>query len=238
MTTAPKTRVYLCCSSIRRSGVSTTARLLTDYFICGGRTPEGFDIDPSEPDYGARFPQCVTIVDASKVQGQIAIFDRLLAHDGTPKIVDVQHRFYDAFFETIDQIGFMDEAERSLVQPIVVFHTDASEASLDASRALIRRWSNPFLIVAVNRGAALLGARAPDILSEFPAAQQFNIGALDSVSRASFEAADFSLTDFLLTPPLDMSFVTHMALRVWTKAVFNQFRLFEIGAAMESAQFL
>jgi hypothetical protein len=42
----------------------------------------------------------------------------------------------------------------------------------------------------------------------------------------------------LRTPPLDMSFVTHMAMRVWTKAIFNQFRLFEIGVAMEGAQFL
>jgi len=235
---AQKTRVYVCCSSIRRSGVSTTARLLTDYFICSDRTPAGFDIDPSEPDYGVRFPQCVTIVDASKVQGQMEMFDRLLAPDEIPKIVDVQHRFYDEFFETIDQIGFVDEADRAMVQPIVVFHADATNVSLDASLALIRRWPKLCLVVATNQGAAPLGARATDVLSEYPTSHHFNIGALDSVTRACFEAADFSLTDFLRTPPLEMSFVTHMALRVWTKAIFNQFRLFEIGAAMENAQFL
>jgi hypothetical protein len=235
---AQKTRVYVCCSSIRRSGVSTTARLLTDYFICSDRTPTGFDIDPSEPDYGVRFPQCVTIVDASKVQGQMEMFDRLLAPDEIPKIVDVQHRFYDEFFETIDQIGFVDEADRAMVQPIVVFHADATNVSLDASLALIRRWPKLCLVVATNHGAAPLGGRATDVLSEFPTSQYFNIGALDSVTRTCFEAADFSLTDFLRTPPLEMSFVTHMALRVWTKAIFNQFRLFEIGAAMEGARYL
>ena len=235
---AQKTRVYICCSSTRRSGVTTTARLLTDYFICSGRTPAGFDIDPSEPDYGVRFPHCATIVDASKVQGQIAMFDRLLAHDETPKIVDVQHRFYDEFFETIDQIGFFDEADQASVQPIVVFHAGATDASRDASLALIGRWSKLCLVVAINRGTVPLGARAPDVLSEFPMSQHFTIGALDPVTRTCFEAADFSLTEFLQTPPIDMSFVTHMALRVWTTAIFNQFRLFEIGMEMKGAQFL
>src|ERR1700691_3360940 len=137
---AQKTQVYICCSPIRRSGVTTMARLLTDYFICSGRTPGGFDIDPREPDYGARFPASVTIVDSSRIEDQIAMFDRLLASDQNPKIVDVQHRFYDQFFETVDQIGFVDEADRAMVQPIVVFHADATDAALDASLALIRRW--------------------------------------------------------------------------------------------------
>jgi hypothetical protein len=235
---AQKTKVYICCSPIRRSGVTTTARLLTDYFICSSRTPVGFDIDPREPDYAVRFPRSVAIVDSSKIEGQIAMFDRLLAADQTPKIVDVQHRLYDQFFETIDQIGFVDEADRALVQPIVVFHADASDASLNASLALIRRWSKLSLVVATNKGAAPLGAQALDVLSEFPTSRHFIIGALDSVTRTCFEAPDFSLTDFLRTPPLDMSFVTHMALRVWTTAIFDQFRLFEIGMAMEDARFL
>lgn len=214
------------------------ARLLTDYFIGGGRAPAGFDIDPRQPDYGARFPQSVTIVDSSRIEGQIAMFDRLLAPDLIPKIVDVQHRFYDQFFETLDQIGFVDEADRAMVQPIVVFHADASESALDASLALVRRWPKLSLVVATNKGAAPMGARAQDALSRFPTSRNFVIGALDSITRSCFEAADFSLADFLRTPPLDMSFVTHMALRVWATAVFNQFRLLEIREAMEDAQFL
>lgn len=214
------------------------ARLLTDYFICSRRTPAGFDIDPREPDYGARFPQSVTVVNSSRIEGQIAMFDRLLAPDQTPKIVDVQHRFYDQFFETVDQIGFVDEADRAMVQPIVVFHADATDAALEASLALIRRWPRLSLVVATNKGAAPMGAQAQDALSRFPTSRNFVVGALNSVTRSCFEAADFSLADFLRTPPLDMSFVTHMALRVWTTAIFNQFRLFEIREAMEEAQFL
>ena len=156
----------------------------------------------------------------------------------TPKIVDVQHRFYGEFFEIVDQIGFIDESERAMVQPIVVIHADAGEASLEASFALVRRWPKLRLVAVMNRGATNLGPRATNVLSEFPTTKRFVFGALDSVARICFEAVDFSLTDFLRTPPPEMSFVTHMALRVWTTTIFNQFRLFEIDVAMEGAQFL
>ncbi|SEF03549.1 hypothetical protein SAMN05519104_7982 [Rhizobiales bacterium GAS188] len=73
-----RTRVYICSSPNKRTGTTTTARLLTDYFIFNGRNFAGFDTDPHEADYGARFPQAVTIVDVAKVQGQVAMFDRLL----------------------------------------------------------------------------------------------------------------------------------------------------------------
>ena len=73
----------------------------------------------------------MTIVDAAKVEGQVAMFDRLLVHDETPKIVDVWHRSYGRFIETMGQIGFMDEARRAMVQPIVLFHVGrATSASL------------------------------------------------------------------------------------------------------------
>src|SRR6202051_3206967 len=132
------TRVFICCSPHKRTGTTTTARLLTDYFIASGRSFLGFDTDPHETDYGARFPNAVTIVDAAKVQGQVAMFDRLLVHDETPKIVDVWHRSYDAFMETIGQIGFMDEARRMMIQPIALFHADATAASLAVAQALAR----------------------------------------------------------------------------------------------------
>src|SRR5271168_2036907 len=112
-----RTRVYICCSPHKRTGATTTARLLSDYFVISGRSFAGFDTDPRERDYGARFPHAVTIVDASKIEGQVAMFDRLLIPDETPKILDIHHRAYEGFLETIGQIGFLDEARRATIQP-------------------------------------------------------------------------------------------------------------------------
>ena len=233
-----RTRVYICCSPHKRTGTTTTARLLTDYLIFNGKSFAGFDTDPYEPDYGARFPQAVTIVDAAKVEGQVAMFDRLLVHDETPKIVDVWHRSYGRFIETMGQIGFMDEARRAMVQPIVLFHADATSASLAASLALAAQWPELGMVVVTNKGAAPLGLDASDILAQFPSSRRFVIGALDASSRACYEAPDFSLSHFLLAPPSDMSIVTRTGLRAWAAPIFTQFQTFELQAAMQGAQFL
>ncbi|SEC56661.1 hypothetical protein SAMN05444161_1385 [Rhizobiales bacterium GAS191] len=222
-----RTRVYICSSPNKRTGTTTTARLLTDYFIFNGRNFAGFDTDPQDADYGARFPQAVTIVDVAKVQGQVAMFDRLLVHDETPKIVDVSHRSYDEFWETIDQIGFMDEARAVSIQPIVLFHVDASGAALAAAQALAGRWPDLNMVVVTNKGAAPFGRGALEILAQFPSPRRLVIGALDPSTRAYFEAADFSLPNFLRTRPSDMSIVIRIGLTAWVAPIFTQFRAFE-----------
>jgi hypothetical protein len=232
------TRVYICCSPHKRTGTTTTARLLTDYFIASGKDVLGFDTDPHEPDYGARFPHAVTVVDAARIQGQVAMFDRLLVHDETPKIVDVWHRSYEAFLETVDQIGFMEEARRMMIQPIALFHADATAASLAAAQALARRWPELLMVVVTNKGAAPLGQDGVDILAQFPSARRFVIGALDASSRIAFEAPGFSMSAFLLSPPSDLSIVVGTALRAWVAPILTQFRTFELQIAMAGAQFL
>ena len=233
-----RTRVYICCSPHKRTGATTTARLLTEYLIFNGRSFAGLDTDPHEPDYGARFPQAVTIVDAATIEGQVAMFDRLLVHDETPKIVDVWHRSYSRFVETMSQIGFMDEARRAMVQPIALFHADATSASPAAALALAARWPELDMVIVTNKGAAPLGLDASDILAQFPSSRRFVIGALDAASRACFEAPEFSLSRFLLAPPSDMSIVTRTGLRAWAAPVFTQFQTFELQTAMQGAQFL
>lgn len=233
-----RTRVFICCSPHKRTGTTTTARLLSDYFIVNGREFLGFDTDPHEPDYGARFPQAVTIVDAAKVQGQVAMFDRLLVPDDTPKVVDLWHRSYDAFIETTEQIGFMDEARRRLIQPIALFHADATAASLAAAQALVGRWPELVMAVVTNKGAAPLGQDGVDILAQFPSARRLVIGALDASSRVAFETSDFSMAQFLLAPPADISIVVGTALRAWVAPIFTQFRTFELQISMAGAQFL
>ncbi len=233
-----RTRVYICCSPHKRTGTTTTARLLTDYFILTGKDFVGFDTDPREPDYGARLRPSVSIVDASKIEGQVVMFDRLLVHDEAPKIVDVRSGSYHGFLETIDQIGFLDEAPRARIQPIALFHADATEASVDACLALARRWPELDLVVVTNKGAAPLGQDALEILAQFPSSRRFVIGALDPASWAHFEAPDFSLSHFLLTPPSDISIVVRTGLRAWVAPIFTQFRTFELQISIEGARFL
>ncbi len=86
------------------------------------------------------------------------------------------------------------------------------------------------------RGAAR--ARRVDILAQYPSSRRFVIGALDASSKACFDAPDFSLSRFLLTPPPEMSIVTRTGLRAWVAPVFTQFQTFELQTSMQGAQFL
>jgi hypothetical protein len=232
------TKVYFCCSPNKRSGSTTTARLLTDYFLSRGRGAAGFDTDPHVPDFARRFPGVVKVVDTAKIHGQIDMFDRLLVHDQTPKVVDVHHRCYDSYFATIGQIGFMEEAQVAMVQPVALFHVDASPDSLNAASALAKRWPNLRLVVVRNKGAAPHGPDARDLLDRFPHAERLLIGAVDWPTWKAFDAQDFSLPDALKAPPANLSMGVLIGLRAWVTPIFRQFQLFEMGLSLENSQFL
>src|SRR5512139_3281584 len=96
-----RTLVFFVCSPHPRTGVTTAARLLTDYYLSRGVPVEGFDTDSREPCYALLFPALSRVVDVSDVRGQITLFDRLLVANDTPKIVDVWSRSFDSFYSVI-----------------------------------------------------------------------------------------------------------------------------------------
>ncbi|MBI3275478.1 MAG: hypothetical protein HYZ60_05960, partial [Methylocystis sp.] len=198
-----RTIVFIVCSPHARTGVSTTARLLTDFYLARNQPVEGFDTDPHEPTYGPLFGDVVRVIDATDIRGQIALFDRLLVHDEIPKVVDVWHRSYERFFATVKDIGFIEEARRSGVEPVVLFHADATETALAGALALAAAWRDQTMIVVNNEGAAPLGAKAHEILARYPARRKFVIAALNGPIAKALEVPGFSLSRFLLAAPSD-----------------------------------
>jgi hypothetical protein len=233
-----RTPLFIVCSPQPRAGVTTTARLLTDFFLASGVTIEGFDTDPHEPTYADLFPGVARIIDATDIKGQIALFDRLLANDGIPKIVDVWRRSYERFFATVKEIGFFEEAQRHGVEPVILFHASDCAASLDAARALASVWPQTPLFVVNNEGAAPLGPAAPDILTLYPAAGKFVVPTLEAPVQRALEDPELSLTRFLQDPPTDMSLVVRAALKAWIAPVFTQFRSYELRQELESSDLL
>lgn len=233
-----RTLVFIVCSPHPRTGVTTTARLLTDYHISRRRPVEGFDTDPRDPRYGEWFPENVSIVDAADIKGQISIFDRLLVNDETPKIVDVWHRSYEQFFATIRDIGFIDEARRRGVEPILLFHADATGSALGKALALHAQWRDLWMFVVHNEGAAPLGGFAREILPRYPVRGKFVVPPLQGPVARALDDPSLSLTRFLLAPPADMSIVVRAALKAWIIPIFTQFQSFELRLALESSSVL
>lgn len=233
-----RTFVFVACSPHPRTGVSTTARLLTDFYLSRQAPVEGFDTDPHEPRYGELFPDCVRIVDATDIRGQISLFDRLLVHDEVPKIIDVWHRSYERFFATVKEIGFVEEARRHGVEPVILFHVDPTEATLARALALSAAWSDVTMVAVHNEGASPLGARAHEILARYPSSRKFVIAPLEGPVAKTLDQPDFSLSRFLLAPPSDMSIVVRAALKAWIAPIFTQFQSFELRMDLDGAEFL
>lgn len=233
-----RTFVFIACSPHPRTGVSTTARLLTDFYLARQSQVEGFDTDPHEPRYAEWFPDRARVIDATDIRGQISLFDRLLVHDEIPKIIDVWHRSYERFFATTREIGFVEEARRHGVEPVLLFHVDPTEATLARALALSAAWSDVTMVAVHNQGASPFGVRAHEIVARYPATRKFVIAPLDAPVARALEQPDFSLSRFLLAPPSDMSIVVRAALKAWIAPIFTQFQSFELRLDLESAEFL
>jgi hypothetical protein len=233
-----RTFVFVACSPHPRTGVSTTARLLTDFRLSRHAPVEGFDTDPHASRYAELFPTLVRAVDAAEIKGQISLFDRLLINDEVPKIIDVWTRSYDRFFATVREIGFIEEAHRNGVEPVILFHVDPSQACLARALALRAAWTDVPMVVVHNEGASPLGENAHEILAHYPASRKFVIAPLDAAVARSLEAPGLSLSGFLAAPPPDMSIVIRAALKAWLAPIFTQFRSFELRQQLDGAEFL
>ncbi len=174
-----RTHVFFVCSPHSRTGATTTARLLTDYYLTCNMRIEGFDTDARDPFFNALFPDITQVVDVADVKGQISLFDRLLVADDTPKIVDVWNRSYEQLFSTIAEIGFFEEARSNGVEPVILFQADSSESAVISALTLVTTWPDLWLTVVHNDGAAPLGPEALDILARYPSRGKFVIPALE-----------------------------------------------------------
>ena len=234
----PRSYVFICCAPHGRVGVSTTARLLSDYFLATRRGFLGFDADPHEPEYALRFPARVRNVDVASTQGQVAMIDRLLVPDGEAKIIDLWSRSYERFFPLIRDIGFVEEARSRNIEPVILFHADASQTSAAAAYSLATALPTVETLLTYNEGAAPLGEKAQDRLALYPPHRRLKIGALNSLVGRALQSADLSLSYFLIDPPADMSLVVRAGLKAWLMPVFSQFRAFEMRRALEEAMWL
>ena len=233
-----RTFVYIACSPHRHVGTTTTARLLADYFACNKRFFRAFDTDPHESAFAACFPQEAEVADLNAIQGQITIFDQILVHDETPKIVDVWSHAYRQFFAIVREIGFFEEARRLSVEPILLFMADRQASSIEAAELLARQWPDLSMVIVNNEGAAPLGADVYDRLARYPSERTFQIPALDAAFRDTIDDPSFSLSRFLIAPPTNMSIVLRSGLRSWLARIFAQFQSFELRMAMQDTKYL
>lgn len=208
-----------------------------DYFAFTGRASLPFDTDLHERPMALRFADSAPI-DIASVHGQMALFDRMLADDGLLKIVDLSSRCFEAFFAIAEKIGFFDEAQTRGVEIFVLFHADGSDSSIRAARRIAALWPSVELVIVENHGASGQGELDPEIIDLYPAGNSVLVRALDPILRRVIEDPGFSLLDFMVEAPEDMSIVVRAALRAWIGPVFEQLKVLELRMALRGSSFL
>src|SRR6202035_5376546 len=136
----PPTPVYIICSPRPLVGKTLLARLLSEFLLLKNGTVTSFDINLKEPSLLEYLPKVTETAEVDNTFGKMALMDRLIINDGIAKVIDLGFHAFDEFFKMSDEIGFMKEAARRGVAPVILFVADTDRISVrgyDMLRELI-----------------------------------------------------------------------------------------------------
>ena len=212
--------IYIVCSPRPRVGKTLIARLLIEYKTLQNVDVVAFDVSAAEASLAKYLPARTIASDVANVRGQMALFDRLLYRDGIGKVIDLGHDSYDEFFAVARKIGFVDEADRQFIEPVVIFVADGSKKSLGEYSSLCK-WFSP--IVPLYNDAAGVSDKCRALYNEvLKVPQPLRIRKLSPVLNATIDRPMFSFCQFLSNQTGNAS-----ELYIWMSAVFGEFRRLE-----------
>ena len=165
----PATPVYIICSPRPQVGKTLLARLLGEFLLLKNGRVTAFDINLKEPSLLDYLPGITETADVIGTHGKMQLMDRIILDDGLSKVIDLGFHAFDEFFKMTEEIGFLKEAVRRNVAPIVLFVADTDRVSSRAHEML--RQQIP-LVSPDHRGQRVCGARriaAVDVARPHPA---------------------------------------------------------------------
>ena len=214
-----RTPVYIICSPRPMVGRTLIARLLTEFLKLQRGAVIAFDVSLKEPSLVDYLPRVTETADVETTFGKMALMDRLIIHDGIAKVVDLGYHAFDEFFAMCDEIGFMKEAARRGIAPLILFIGDSDRASLRGFATLQQMIPRTALVVIDNEFITH---------GEVPAAMTtgrvLRIGGLPAFIKTYIDRLTFSFTQYLRKEP-DKSTELHQ----WTQAGYFKFRELELG---------
>ena len=127
-----RSSVSIVASPRARVGKTLLARLLIDFHAQEGRAVAAFDLNAGDGTLAQFVPAHTTVSTIADVQGQMALFDRLIAADETYKIVDLGHDSFESFFAIAHKIGFVEEARRRAIAPAILYVITPDATAVEA----------------------------------------------------------------------------------------------------------
>jgi hypothetical protein len=223
---AQQTPLFIVASPRPRMGKTLLARLLVEFFQSSGRPVTGYDLDPREPALAVRFPELVSIVDIAETLGQMALFDRLIAQTPRTTIIDLGYRPFDQFFAVMAEIGFVREAQRRHIEPVVLFVTDPAPATVTVYAELQRDLPGMTFVPVHNEQASLLFNKE-DFPPTYAECAAIRLPRLSPMVRGVVDRPSFSFNRYVherLGGPTEI--------HTWVADVFAGFRELELRLIM------
>ena len=145
-----RTPVYIICSPRPLVGKTLIARLLSEFLLLKDGTVAAFDINLKEPSLLEYLPRITETADLVDTYGKMQLMDRLIINDGIAKVIDLGFHAFDEFFKMTGEIGFMKEAARRGVSPLILFVADTDRVSARAFPMLQQQIPPPALVTVDN----------------------------------------------------------------------------------------
>ncbi|SEO05753.1 hypothetical protein SAMN05444123_101121 [Rhodopseudomonas pseudopalustris] len=213
-----RTPVYIICSPRPFVGKTLIARLLSEFLQLARGSVTAFDVNVKEPSLLDYLPQLTETAEVDDTFGKMQLMDRLIIGDGLAKVIDLGFHAFDEFFGTFAEVGFIKEAARQQVAPVVLFVPDSDRNSA-RDYAMLQEMIPPRQLIVIDNEHVMHG----ELPRVFAQGRVIRIRALPPFLKTYVDRLSFSFTGYLRAEP-DAS----TELNQWIRKNYTSFRDLEL----------
>ena len=221
----PNTPVFIICSPRPLVGKTLVARLLSEFLLLKHGAVAAFDINLKEPSLLEFLPKVTETAEVDDTFGKMALMDRLIVNDGIAKVIDLGFHAFDEFFKMSEEIGFMKEAARRGVSPIILFVADTDRVSARAF-PMLQQQIPPTALVTIDNEHVVRGELPPAMAH----GRVLRIAALAPFLKTYIDRLTFSFTEYLRNEK-DSSTELHQ----WVRENYFSFRELELNLMLQGS---
>ena len=217
------TPVFILCSPRPLVGRTLIARQLSEFLLLKNGDVAAFDINLKEPSLLEFLPRITETAEVDDTFGKMALMDRVIVNDGIAKVIDLGFHAFDEFFKMSEEIGFMKEAARRGVAPVILFVADTDRVSA-RGYAMLQEQIPATALVTVDNEYVVRG-ELPEAMAH---GRMLRIAALPSFLKTYIDRLTFSFTEYLRNEK-DSSSELHQ----WIRGNYLSFRELELSLILQ-----
>ncbi len=216
------TPVFILCSPRPLVGKTLIARQLSEFLLLKNGDVAAFDINLKEPSLLDFLPRITETAEIDDTFGKMALMDRVIVNDGIAKVIDLGFHAFDEFFKMAEEIGFMKEAARRGVAPLILFVADIDRVSA-RGYAMLQQQIPATALVTVDNEYVVRG-ELPEAMAH---GRMLRIAALPSFLKTYIDRLTFSFTEYLRNNN------SSSELHQWIRSNYLSFRELELSLILQ-----